>query len=172
MEAPRKRLERVLRPGCGLESRGSARRRWPPREECGCIHPVCMNSPSPAATTPGVSRRSSRACRHSSLIVFSAIVFPARSVPQLLASGLELGEASYVDRFPMTKCRMRDITANRSSKCIKPPATWYTVKPPIQAINKITNKTVQMLMAHHPFESRPPQISAANSDTNYLLSHP
>jgi hypothetical protein len=72
----------------------------------------------------------------------------------------------------MTKCRMRDITANRSSKCIKPPATWYTVKPPIQAINKITNKTVQMLMTHppDPFESRPSQIRAANSETNYLLS--
>jgi hypothetical protein len=53
---------------------------------------------------------------------------------------------------------MRDITANRSSKCIKPPATWYTVKPPIQAINKITNKTVQMLMAHPPDLSRKPPI--------------
>jgi hypothetical protein len=70
---------------------------------------------------------------------------------------------------------MRDITANRSSKCIKPPATWYTVKPPIQAINKITNKTVQMLMVPPPdlFESRPSQdIRAANLETNYLTMAP
>jgi Alpha/beta hydrolase family len=48
------------------------------------------------------------------------------------------------------------------------------VKPPIQAINKITNKTVQMLMAHppDPFESRPSQIRAANSETNSLSIAP
>ncbi len=49
-------------------------------------------------------------------------------------------------RLPITKCRIREITAKRSNKWIRPPATWNIVKPPIHAINRTTNKIVQMLI--------------------------
>lgn len=49
-------------------------------------------------------------------------------------------------RLPITKCRIREITANTSNKWIRPPATWNTVKPPIHAISSTTNKIVQMLI--------------------------
>ena len=49
-------------------------------------------------------------------------------------------------RRPITKCRIREITANRSNRWIRPPATWNTVKPPIHATNSTTNKIVQMLI--------------------------
>lgn len=49
-------------------------------------------------------------------------------------------------RLPITKCRIKEITANRSNKWIRPPATWKTVKPPIHAISSTTNKIVQMLI--------------------------
>ena len=55
-------------------------------------------------------------------------------------------EKLYAVRAPKTKCRIREITANTSNKWISPPATWNTVKPPIQAISRTTNKIVQMLI--------------------------
>ena len=56
------------------------------------------------------------------------------------------GSARQAARLPITKCRIREITAKRSNKWIRPPATWNTVKPPIHAINRTTNKIVQMLI--------------------------
>jgi hypothetical protein len=49
-------------------------------------------------------------------------------------------------RLPITKCRIREITANRSNKWIRPPATWNIVKPPIHAIRSTTNKIIQTLI--------------------------
>lgn len=49
-------------------------------------------------------------------------------------------------RRPITKCKIKEITANTSSKWINPPATWNTVNPQIQAISKITNNIVHILI--------------------------
>lgn len=50
-------------------------------------------------------------------------------------------------RAPSTKCKIREITAKTSNRWIKPPATWNTVKPAIQAINRTKNSMVQTLIA-------------------------
>ena len=46
----------------------------------------------------------------------------------------------YATRLPITKWRIKEITANTSNRWISPPATWNTVKPPSQAISSTTNK--------------------------------
>lgn len=59
--------------------------------------------------------------------------------------------SAYVVRLPITKCKIREITAKTSNRWIRPLATWKTVKPPIQAISRTTNKIVQMLTCSPPF---------------------
>src|ERR1700681_3736754 len=54
--------------------------------------------------------------------------------------------ALQVVRVPNTKWSIKEITASTSNRWIRPPATWNTAKPPIQAISRTTNKIVQMLI--------------------------
>ena len=59
------------------------------------------------------------------------------------------------------------MTANTSNKWISPPATWNTVKPPSHAINRMTNKTAQMLIS---FSSDSRKASGTTRPTS-LASH-
>ena len=60
----------------------------------------------------------------------------------------------YATRLPITKWRIKEITANTSNRWISPPATWNTVKPPSQAISSTTNKIVHILMVFPPISQK------------------